>query len=143
MPYCPFLLPNHTWTISLSRYISSLSPKKLCFKCNFKWAATRSRLVENPCVELAFCIELSPAKMHLVLVPIRLTMERFAMKKVAFLTLWGLFGIHIPFCPYRGVCCRDKSLAFALRTRRMLSLFPYLVSAVVSHQFSRTSIIDV
>ena len=34
--------------------------------------ATRRRLVENPCVELAFCIELSPAKMHLVLVPIRL-----------------------------------------------------------------------
>ena len=142
MPYCPFLLPNHTWTISLSRYISSLSQKTL-FQMQFQVAATqRSRLVENPCVELAFCIELSPAKMHLVLLPIRLTMERFAMKKVAFLTLWGLFGIHIPFCPYRGVCCRDKSLAFEDSTRE-LSLFPYLVSAVVSHQFSRTSIIDV
>ena len=91
--------------------------------------ATRSRLVENPCVELAFCIELSPAKMHLVLVPIRLTMERFAMKKVAFLTLWGLFGIHIPFCPYRGVCSRDKSLAFEDSTNAFSFSLPCICSS--------------
>lgn len=52
MPYCPFL-PNPTTTRG-PRYL--YLQKNFGFKCNFMHAYAADRLVENPCVKLAFCI---------------------------------------------------------------------------------------
>ena len=52
MPYCPSL-PNPTTTRG-PRYL--YLQKNFGFKCNFMHAYAADRLVENPCVKLAFCI---------------------------------------------------------------------------------------
>ena len=116
MPYCPSL-PNPTTTRG-PRYL--YLQKNFGFKCNFMHAYAADRLVENPCVKLAFCIELR--------VPLCSIIQKVHRKSRVF---------------WQHRICSSCNIRFHKTTTHPIMMNFNLESCKLHHSFAKTTIFGV